>query len=1116
MLKHSLIAILLGVASSRAAVISPVNVTTTLGPDFFFDDAATGGNDNNTTQFVREISGYWTNGATVTLKGIGWASSASGTTATTATVTFTDPGPDDAFDTADDVEVGSVTDSLNYTGAGEYAWDFDADVVFVAASASLRIRIDSDGNIRRKTTGGSLQSAVKLSLAGSSVGGDPPPVVNAAEASGFWDTVAWDTGSGSVTGDLQDADTALVGNYRKITFRGVPSGETVETLILGNSVSETGQGTLVVDSGTLNVTGDATVGRADSANDSFIEVSGGTLSIAGNAAFGRDTEACDGSLTVAGGTVEVGGDLEMGGFETGGSMLRFHNPGSSAPVDVGGSLTFGRCSLDLTFDAGYTHTPGQVITLVEYVSRDGQFGNFRRGDEFNCGPNRYRIDYDVSSGGKLGITLTALANWSTASTPPNIVFIFSDDQGYSDLSLNGHPEWAAKYPMPELDAIAAAGARFTDAYVTGGVCHPSRCGILSGRYQQRFGTDNNLSGPSYNGLAVSQRTVPRRLQGLGYRTYGVGKWHLGDTVVHHPNVRGFDRWYGMWSGSRSYYANTTEPRVFQNQMTPDFAGETGDYLTDRIGDATVDFIDEHVLNHPGQPFYIYMSFTAVHGPMDIQAMDPRFARLQSEFGLNASDYDNAPIIFSGSNQNAVDANRYELAAMTLALDENIGKVVDKVDSLGLTDNTIFVYMTDNGGAGWSSGNGGNYSYNQPLRGYKGSGMTDGSIRVPCAMKWPGTIPAGQVVSDPVISLDFLATYVNAGGAPVAARNGLDGLDLLPLLKDGTPLPEDRVLTWRAGGNAGGGSAIRMGDWKLLISDGSQTESLYHLPSDPDESSNQIGSEPGIATELRARFDAWEAATLPPFYGTSGIDLDAGLERHGITGGYRLKNGGSGLAWLSSPFRTSVPLGGDFHFRFLARSSEPSVGADAELAYGLADSANRNQFIRAIVDFGQGEIRLENGRSGGSASAALAGVPTEFVEGGLEFDSSSNQLTFCFGGSNVVLALDGGYGPLSHVAVGAAGMEGEITTLTPVDGTGLGADARNVLPIPNGGLVDLAVLFGSLPPFTPLVERSGTLGGFAEDPEALVESLGGGLFRASCVATPGADREFFRWNLGVSR
>ncbi len=1114
------------------------------GEQLFSDRCELGAQDSTTfatgaVPFALQYAGIFNIGAEVTLTGMALPLRTP-TGAGTLTFDFYDPGSDGTFSgTGSETFLGSATGSLaaDLAAAGAYHVNFAAPVSFTSLGTGVVVHVQSDASIRFKiateaqaATGTGAQAyrvnaangagyatdpVVKTSLAGTATGG-VAPAIQTASGDGFWDALAWDTaGGGTVSGDLAEVDTAEIGSYREVTYRGIPADETVAALQLGESGSS-GQGTLRVASGHLSTTGDLRAGLGSGANDAFVHADGGTLSIGGNALFGRFSEAVDGSLVVAGGSVEVGGNLELGGYELGGAMLRFHNPGSAAPVDVGGTLVLGRCALDLTFDAGYAHVPGQTITLVEYTARDGQFANFRRGEEFNCGPNRFRIDYDVPGGGKSAIRLTALENWSTAATPPNIVFIFSDDQGYTDLSLNGHPDFADKYPMPELDAIASAGVRFTDAYVTGGVCHPSRCGILSGRNQQRFGTDNNLSGPSYNGLPPSQRTVPRRLQGLGYRTYGVGKWHLGDTVEHHPNVRGFDRWYGMWGGSRSYYDAPDEIRVFQDQMTPDFAAENTDYLTDRIGDATVDFIDEHVANHAGQPFYIYMSFTAVHGPMDIKAMDARFNRLQSEFGLTASDYDNSPIVFNGSSQATVDANRYELAAMTLALDENIGKVVDKVDSLGLTDNTLFVYMTDNGGAGWSSGFGGNYSYNLPLRGYKGGSMTDGSIRVPCAMKWEGTVPAGQVVSDPVVSLDFMASFVNAGGAPAAARNGLEGIDLLPRVIDGTPLPAERALTWRAGGVSGGGSAIRVGDWKLLIDDPENTRALYHLPTDSDENDNQAGAQPGLAEALRERFEAWEASTLPPLYGTSSTVVDAGLERHALAGGYRLRHGGAALAWLSAPFRSPVPVGEDFHFRFLARSTEASDGPDAEVACGLGDSATRGDFVRAVIDHGTSEIRLENGRSGGSASAAVAAMPVDFSEAALDYDATSQQLTFRFAGAVVSLVLDGGYGDLTHYAVGVAGMEAEITTLVPTGGGGI----TEGMPLESrwigGDTLELTYRFSGQPPFAPVAERADDLSGFSADDEALIECLGGGLYRARFAAQPGASSEFFRLRLDALR
>ncbi len=1100
---------------AKSATIVKGDVTAAIGPNFFFDAAVIGDNNNDATDFIREIDGYWAAGATVTLRGLGWASSGSGTFATNATVTFTDAGPDGTFGTADDVAVGGASDNLTYAGASEYVWDFDSDVVFTATGTKLRIRIVSNDIIRRKATGGTAQADVKLSLAGTAVGGGPLPVTYSGQGSGFWDALVWKSGGTTVTGNLPATDFASLGHYRTVTYRGLPAGETVGRIDLGEGGADTGQATLVVRSGTLGISTDLIAGIGAGQNDAFVEARGGTLAIGGSARFGLADPGCDGSLTVAGGAVEIGGDLELGAFEKGGSMLRFHNPGSSPPVAVGGTLALGRCALDLTFDSAYIHTPGTVIPLVTYAVRDGQFGNFRRGQEFNCGPNRFRIDYDVRGGssGKI-IILTALPNWTTRDTPPNIVFILSDDQGYTDLSLNQIPGWKDKFPMPRVDSIAAGGVRFTDAYVTGGVCHPSRCGILSGRYQERFAAENNLGGPNYNGVSVSQQTVPRRLQALGYRTYGVGKWHMGYSVDYHPNVRGFDQWYGIWAGSRSYYNSPGETGVFQDQMTPDFAAENTDYVTDRIGDKTVEFIADHAANHAGQPFYVYMSFTAVHAPMDLKTIDPRYNRLQSEFGLTATDYQNSPIIHAGSNQATVDANRHELAAMTLALDENVGKVIDKVEQLGMTQNTIFVYMTDNGGAGWSAAFGGNYSYNIPLRGYKGEDMTEGSIRVPCAMKWPAKVASSQVISTPVISLDFMATFVNAAGAPAAARNGLDGLDLLPLLKDGMPLPADRALTWRISGNRRGGSAIRMGDWKLLIADAGQQETLYHLPDDPGEANDLAAANPEIVAKLRARFDSWESATVPPFYGPGSIaNPDAGLERTAITGGYRLRQPGTALTFLSaSIFRTAHPLGQDFHLRFLARSTEAATGPAAQLAWGLCDSTDPAQFVRAVIDFGQSAIRLENGRSGTVASAPLPALPFDFTECALDFDAATNTLSFTVKGATVSLPLTGGYSLLAYFAAGAGGMEGEITTLVPTSGSSLGEGASNVGGFESPKVFGLETAFPGMPPFPPVPERSADLLSFTEDKNALTESLGGGAYRTSFPILPVTGSGFFRLRL----
>lgn len=314
-----ILALCLAAPLVRAADIAAGNVTTALGPAFFFDDALTGGGDNNASNYIRDITGYWTAGSTVTLKGLGRACGTAGTTNTSVTATFTDLGPDDAFGTSDDMVVGAVTDKLIHPGVGEYPWGFNSDIVFTSTGTSLRIKIVSVASIRRKTTPQDHKRRHHPgrceALAGTTNGGNPPPVTNTANASGNRDTVTWDTGSGTTSGEVGDNDVVLIGRHRTVTYRGISAVETLATLNLRETTTNSGQGILKVDSGSLNVTGNLTVSRNDSANDSFVFANGGTLHVGGSAVFGRSTEKCDGSLILAGGAVEIDGNLELGAFE---------------------------------------------------------------------------------------------------------------------------------------------------------------------------------------------------------------------------------------------------------------------------------------------------------------------------------------------------------------------------------------------------------------------------------------------------------------------------------------------------------------------------------------------------------------------------------------------------------------------------------------------------------------------------------------------------------------------------------------------------------------------------------------------------------------------------------
>jgi hypothetical protein len=428
----------------------------------------------------------------------------------------------------------------------------------------------------------------------------------------------------------------------------------------------------------------------------------------------------------------------------------------------------------------------------------------------------------------------------------------------------------------------------------------------------------------------------------------------------------------------------------------------------------------------------------------------------------------------------------------------------------LSNQTLIVYLNDNGGAGWSSANGGNYSYNTPLRGYKGASMVEGSIRVPAVARWTGTIPGGQAISTPVISLDFMATFVSAGGnAPAAARNGLEGINLLPLLRDGQPLPADRVLCWRAGGLASGGSAARMGTWKILADNVTGNFKLYDLAADIRESTDASADHPAIFHELKERFRSWNAANIEPFYGAGDMVVDAGLERGAINSGYRIHNRSSVPAYLTAPLRYPFSMSTNFSIGFHLRPAETNHAAGAQLWFVLGDGTNRASHIGAGVDFGQGMLRLRDGKGGGNASVSLPALPTEFAAARLDFEAASRRLTFTLGGTNVSLIFGGNYGVLATYGCGAAAMEGEVTQpfgpaalpAVPVHGLNLRLDGTNL---------SFKARFPGDPVSEPKIGRAKMVNGAYEaDSSVLVEYLGGGLYRFTAATDPRETSEFFR-------
>lgn len=416
------------------------------------------------------------------------------------------------------------------------------------------------------------------------------------------------------------------------------------------------------------------------------------------------------------------------------------------------------------------------------------------------------------------------------AAPPNLVVLFSDDGGYADFGFQPNCRPDLKELTPNIDRVASEGARFTNAYVSGCVCSPSRAGLMTGRYQERFGHDNNLPPGTKSGLPLNETFGARRLKELGYATGLVGKWHLGYPDDFHPNERGFDWFYGLLQGSRPYtpMKKPTPHRVILDNRTP--TPESG-YITDRFGDAACRFIREH----KGQPFHLFVSFTAPHGPL--QAKPDVLAKLEA----------------------IPDSKRRAFAGLVVSLDQNVGKILDCLDQEGIADNTIVVYTNDNGGQTYLGAD------NHPLSGTKGT-LLEGGVRVPLAVRWPGTAKPGTVIDDPVITLDLLPTFVAAAGGEVKPEWKLDGVDLGGSLAGETETLPERPFFWRHHGRSGE-KAIRLGKWKLHVpAKGEGEAKLFDLSADIAESKDLSAEHPEVRDNLLARLAAWEKELKDPLWG----------------------------------------------------------------------------------------------------------------------------------------------------------------------------------------------------------------------------------------------------------
>lgn len=406
--------------------------------------------------------------------------------------------------------------------------------------------------------------------------------------------------------------------------------------------------------------------------------------------------------------------------------------------------------------------------------------------------------------------------------------------GYADVGFHGCKD----IPTPHLDALARSGMRFTSGYVSGPYCSPSRAGLLTGRYQQRFGHEFNPGTSGEQGMPVTEKTIADRLKAAGYATGLVGKWHLGYLPEMHPQKRGFNEFFGFLAGSHDYFKSA-------GVMRGNEPVQEKEYLTDAFGREGSAFIERH----KGKPWFLYLAFNAVHTPM--QADDARLKKFAD----------------------IKDTTRRTYAAMMFAMDEAIGRVRSKLAETGQEDNTLIMFISDNGGPNMP-GVTVNGSRNEPLRGSKRTTL-DGGVRVPFVLTWKGQVKPG-VFEKPVIQLDLTATVLAVAG--VKNVPDLDGVDLLPFLSGKNKGTPHDVLYWRFGEQM----AIRMGDYKLVRYDSVVDTriagihpvagpKLYNLAEDIGETKDLYAAKPDIAKQLQAKWDAWNSTLMKPLWGAKSLE-----------------------------------------------------------------------------------------------------------------------------------------------------------------------------------------------------------------------------------------------------
>ncbi|HVH25266.1 MAG TPA: sulfatase-like hydrolase/transferase [Vicinamibacterales bacterium] len=421
-----------------------------------------------------------------------------------------------------------------------------------------------------------------------------------------------------------------------------------------------------------------------------------------------------------------------------------------------------------------------------------------------------------------GVVSSAAQSQPPTPSRPNVVLIVTDDVGYGDIGSYGAPD----IKTPNIDRLAKDGVKLTDFYAAP-LCTPTRAALMTGRYQQRVRLERALgsAGPALEqGLATTGRSLPQLLKNNGYSTGLVGKWHLGYRPEFGPNAHGFDYFFGFLSGFIDFYTHTRgdgQPDLFENTRPVQEDG----YMTDLITARALGFIDQQKAG----PFFLEVAYNAAHWPFqppDHYSRAPDNAAFQGPDAL-------------------VPATRKDYVAMLERADAGVGQILQKLDALGLTRNTLVIFTNDNGGE-W-------LSRNAPLFHRKDT-LWEGGIRVPAIFKWPGRLPTGKISGQTGITMDLTMSILAATGTPVPADARLEGINLLPIL-EGRSSPIERTLFWRINVPIRQQRAVRKGDWKLLL-DGDDLL-LFNLRADIGERNDLATTRPDLVSQLRRLISDWE-------------------------------------------------------------------------------------------------------------------------------------------------------------------------------------------------------------------------------------------------------------------